>query len=83
MRKTAGISLFFFAGMLFARLSFADDSTRLLRVDHYVHVHSSVPVIAGQTTEIYVREVAQAGVAARGPAADRVALFVHGAGTPA
>lgn len=69
--------------LLVARFSSADDSARLLRVDHYVRVHSSVPVIAGQTTQIYVREVAQAGVALRGPAADRVALFVHGAGTPA
>jgi pimeloyl-ACP methyl ester carboxylesterase len=71
------------AGLLLAPFLFADDSARLLRVDHYVRVHSSVPAIAGQTTEIYVREVVQAGVALRGPAADRVALFVHGAGTPA
>jgi pimeloyl-ACP methyl ester carboxylesterase len=71
------------AGLLLAPFLFADDSARLLRVDHYVRVHSSVPAIAGQTAEIYVREVVQAGVALRGPAADRVALFVHGAGTPA
>jgi pimeloyl-ACP methyl ester carboxylesterase len=83
MRKTPRFLWFVFAGLLLAQLSFADDSARLLRVDHYVRVHSSVPVIAGQTTQIYVREVAQAGVALRGPAADRVALFVHGAGTPA
>jgi pimeloyl-ACP methyl ester carboxylesterase len=61
----------------------ADDSARLLRVDHYVRVHSSVPAIDGQTTQIYLREVVQAGVALRGPSGDRVALFVHGAGTPA
>jgi len=66
-----------------ASSSFADDSARLLRVDHYVRVHSTVPAIAGQTSAIYVREVVQAGIALRGPAADRVALFVHGAGTPA
>jgi pimeloyl-ACP methyl ester carboxylesterase len=71
------------AVLLLAGFSGADDSARLLRVDHYVRVHSSVPVIAGQTTQIYVREVAQAGVALRGPAPDRVALFIHGAGTPA
>jgi pimeloyl-ACP methyl ester carboxylesterase len=70
-------------GLLLAPFLFADDSAQLLRVDHYVRVHSSVPVIAGQATQIYVREVVQAGVALRGPAADRVALFVHGAGTPA
>jgi pimeloyl-ACP methyl ester carboxylesterase len=71
------------AGLLLAPCTYADDSSRLLRVDHYVRVHSSVPVISGQTTQIYVREVAQAGIALRGPAGDRVALFVHGAGTPA
>src|ERR1700685_4319349 len=83
MRTSARISLFFFAGILFARLSFGDDSARLVRVDHYVRVQSSVPAIAGQTTQIYVREVVEAGLGLRGPAADRVALFVHGAGTPA
>jgi pimeloyl-ACP methyl ester carboxylesterase len=68
---------------LSAAWSFADDSARLLRVDHYVRVHSTVAAIAGQTSQIYVREVVQAGIALRGPAPDRVALFVHGAGTPA
>jgi pimeloyl-ACP methyl ester carboxylesterase len=61
----------------------ADDSARLLRVDHYVRVHSTVPAINGQTSQIYVREVVEAGIALRGPGSDRVALFVHGAGTPA
>ena len=62
----------------------ADDGQKLLTVDHYVAVHSEVPVISGQTTEIYVREVVLAGAALRStPAADRVVLFVHGAGTPA
>ncbi len=61
----------------------ADDSARLLRVDHYVRVHSTVPTMTGQTAQIYVREVVEAGIALRGPAPDRVALFVHGAGTPA
>ena len=83
MRKTTRSSFFFVAALLLARLSFADDSTRLIRVDHYVRVHSTVPAIAGQTSQIYVREVVQAGIALRGPSSDRVALFVHGAGTPA
>jgi pimeloyl-ACP methyl ester carboxylesterase len=61
----------------------ADDSARLLRVDHYVRVHSTVPAITGQMSQIYVREVVQAGAALREPATDRVVLFVHGAGTPA
>jgi pimeloyl-ACP methyl ester carboxylesterase len=69
--------------LLAASVCFADDSARLLRVDHYVRVHSAVPSISGQTSQIYVREVVQAGIALRGPSSDRVALFVHGAGTPA
>jgi pimeloyl-ACP methyl ester carboxylesterase len=56
----------------------------LLRIDHYVRVKSTVPAMAGQYAQIYVREVVQPGVALRGaPAPDRVALFIHGAGTPA
>ncbi|MEO8100643.1 MAG: alpha/beta fold hydrolase [Acidobacteriota bacterium] len=56
----------------------------LLRIDHYVSVKSTVPAIAGQTTQIYVREVVLAGVGLHSaPAADKVALFIHGAGTPA
>lgn len=55
----------------------------LLRVDHYVGVRSTVPAIAGQLTEIYVREVVRPGVALRGAASKGVVLFVHGAGTPA
>src|SRR5438105_15592006 len=66
-----------------ARASFGDDSQRLLAIDHYVRVKSTVPAIAGQEVPIYVRERVLAGVAVRGAAADRVALFVHGAGTPA
>src|SRR5437867_2393066 len=65
-------------------VSFADDSERLLTLDHYVRVKSTVPAIAGQDVSIYVRERVQAGTALRRASnADRVALFVHGAGTPA
>ena len=83
MRKASRFLLVFVAALGLAQISFADDSARLLRVDHYVRVHSTVPAIAGQTSEIYVREVVRAGIALRGPGSDRVALFVHGAGTPA
>ena len=63
--------------------AFADDGERLLRLDHYVGVHSTVPSIAGQETTVYVREVVRAGTALRGKAsANRMVLFVHGAGTP-
>lgn len=63
-------------------LSAADDSQRLLTVDHYVTVQSTVPAIAGQAAQIYVRERVEAGTALRGAAANRIVLFVHGAGTP-
>jgi pimeloyl-ACP methyl ester carboxylesterase len=67
-----------------ARPSFGDDSDRPLTIDHFVRVRSTAPSMAGQTAQIYVRERVQAGPALRGlPAAERVALFVHGAGTPA
>jgi pimeloyl-ACP methyl ester carboxylesterase len=83
MPKTVRFSLFFVTALALAQFAFADDSARLLRVDHYVRVHSTVPAINGQTSQIYVREVVEAGIALRGPSPDRVALFVHGAGTPA
>jgi pimeloyl-ACP methyl ester carboxylesterase len=79
MRRLIAAFVFLAAG-----LSQADDGARPLTVDHYVRVRSTVPAIAGQTTQIYVREVVLAGSALRSPAsADRVVLFVHGAGTPA
>jgi len=61
--------------------TYADDSDRLLAIDHYVRVVSTVPAIAGQQARLYVRE----RVLARRPPAssDNVVLFVHGAGTPA
>jgi pimeloyl-ACP methyl ester carboxylesterase len=67
-----------------AQPSAREDSQTLLTIDHYVAHTSSVPSIAGQTAEIYVRErVKPATVLRRPPGADRVVLFVHGAGTPA
>jgi pimeloyl-ACP methyl ester carboxylesterase len=79
---------FFFAlTMLIPLLASAtrgDDSERLLTIDHYVTVKSTVPAIAGQPAQIYVRERVQTGTALRGAILpDRVVLFVHGAGTPA
>jgi pimeloyl-ACP methyl ester carboxylesterase len=75
-----------FAALLlaFAAVVSGDDGDRVLTIDHYVRVKSTVPAIAGQEVPIYVRERVLAGAALRGaPAGDRVALFVHGAGTPA
>lgn len=55
-----------------------------LSVDHYVRVRSIVPAIAGQISQIYVRERVLPGPGLRGAArAKGVVLFVHGAGTPA
>src|SRR5712664_2119476 len=62
----------------------AEDYDHVLRLDHYVGVRSTVPAIAGQTTPIYVREVVRAAGALRDRnIANRVVLFIHGAGTPA
>ena len=56
----------------------------VLTTDHYVKVVSSVPAISGQVAQLYVRERAMPETLAAGTnLADRVVLFVHGAGTPA
>ena len=61
-----------------------DDAQRLLGVDHFIRVTSTVPAIAGQPAQLYLRERVLAGTALRGRSFDdRVVLFVHGAGTPA
>ena len=53
-------------------------------VNHYVRVRSSVPAIAGQMAQIYVRERASAATIKGASSPERkVVLFVHGAGTPA
>ena len=51
--------------MLTVSLS-GDDSARLLTIDHFVRVKSTVPAIAGQQAQIYVRERVKAGIVARG-----------------
>ena len=73
-----------FVVVLLVGAAYADDSDRLLTIDHYVRVTSIVPAIAGQPAQLYVRERALAGGALRAASFnDRVVLFVHGAGTPA
>ena len=57
------------------------EARKILSVDHKVAVKSTVPAMAGQTAQIYVRERVAEGL--KNTAADRVVLFVHGAGTPA
>src|SRR2546422_8884119 len=67
-----------------ATVFLAEDSSQVLTIDHYVRVKSTVPSIAGQIAQIYVRERAKAATPLRSAnLAGRVVLFVHGAGTPA
>jgi pimeloyl-ACP methyl ester carboxylesterase len=81
--KIFALALGLLIGQASAQSACADDGDRLLRLDHYVSVKSTVPAIAGQTTAIYVREVVRAGTALRNRASDNpLVLFVHGAGTP-
>jgi pimeloyl-ACP methyl ester carboxylesterase len=69
---------------LLATALLADDGQKLLRVDHYVRVRSIAPSMNGQISQVYVREVAQAGAALRrNIGGSPVILFIHGAGTPA
>jgi pimeloyl-ACP methyl ester carboxylesterase len=62
----------------------AEDPEQVLLFDHYVRVRSTVPSMAGQTAQLYVRERSLPGTIARSAGlTDHVVLFVHGAGTPA
>ena len=55
----------------------------ILSIDHFVPVKSTVPALAGQTAEIYVRERrTEVAIQSVGSLADRVVIFIHGAGTP-
>ncbi|HEU0119396.1 MAG TPA: alpha/beta fold hydrolase [Bryobacteraceae bacterium] len=76
-------ALLAFALVVAGTIGWGDDAGKLLRADHYVRVKSIVPTIAGQTAQLYVREVSLSETVLRGKAADRVVLFIHGAGTPA
>lgn len=70
--------------ILAASSGYGQAGAPLLSVDHYVRVKSTAPDMAGQTAQIYVREVVLPGTALRGrPGPGNVVLFIHGAGTPA
>jgi pimeloyl-ACP methyl ester carboxylesterase len=59
----------------------ADD---VLTIDHYVAVKSTVPSIAGQIAQLYVRQRVKSDAASSsGNSNGRAVVFVHGAGTPA
>jgi pimeloyl-ACP methyl ester carboxylesterase len=78
------VTLVFASCFVFGQFASANDDEHLLTIDHYVSVHSTVPSVAGQITEIYVRERLHASEVLRAASlTDRVVLFVHGAGTPA
>jgi pimeloyl-ACP methyl ester carboxylesterase len=82
MLKTLTASLLVFAATVIPLRG--DDSERVLTIDHYVRVQSTVPAMGGQPAQLYVRERVLAGSALRGTVGpERVVLFVHGAGTPA
>jgi len=63
----------------------ADDSDRVLRLEHYVGVRSTAPAILNQVTPIYVREVARVSTVVSmnpGNSAKTLVLFIHGGGSP-
>lgn len=67
-----------------AQPSARDDGRTIVSIDHYVHQVSQVPSIEGQHTQLYMRERVRAAALSRAVNLEgRVALFVHGAGTPA
>jgi pimeloyl-ACP methyl ester carboxylesterase len=82
MRRKQSLFCAFLLGLA-CRAAVADDSERLLRIDHYVPVVSTAPSMPGQYAQLYVREVVLAATALRRPDPQGVLLFVHGAGTPA
>ena len=53
------------AFLALAGLFLGEDGRSLLTIDHYVKVRSTVPAMAGQTAQIYVRERVEAGTALR------------------
>lgn len=63
--------------------SVAAQPAGVLTVEHKVAVKSTLPALAGRTVELYVREKFSAATKVDAIPADRVVLFVHGAGTPA
>src|SRR4051812_31845722 len=82
--RHACAAAFVLAGSVVVATVSTNDGERILTIDHYIQVKSTVPAIEGQQVPIYARERVQAGTALRGGAgAGRIALFVHGAGTPA
>src|SRR5687768_4591828 len=72
-----------FAVALLTLATAAAQTPAILTFEHKVQVKSTVPALAGRTVDLYVRKRASASLKREAVAADRVVLFVHGAGTPA
>ncbi len=54
-----------------------------VQVDHFVPVVSTVPVMTGYVSQLYVRERLTADQQKESSMEGKVVLFIHGAGTPA
>ena len=64
------LSALLMSGMLAVaspQASIADDAEQLLTIDHRIPRVSTMPAIAGQTVELYVRERVQAATVLRSP----------------
>jgi pimeloyl-ACP methyl ester carboxylesterase len=83
MRNSRLLALLLLAagsGVLFAPSSFArDDSQQILTIDHHVAHTSTIPAIAGQQVQLYVRESVQAEALTQTSFTGRVVLLDHGA----
>src|SRR5438046_2138255 len=63
--------------------SVADDGDQLLTIDHVVPHVSTMPAIAGQPVQLFVRERIQAATALRSQSSmGKIVLYVHGAAVP-
>jgi pimeloyl-ACP methyl ester carboxylesterase len=84
MKSIVRVCLPMFAALVVSAIpGHAAETGKIVRTDHYVRVTSTAPSMAGQTAQLYVREVTTGAPPTAKSPANRVILFVHGAGTPA
>ena len=55
-KRVASCLLCAIAIFTFTQAAVADESSQVLTIDHYVSLRSTVPSIAGQVSQLYVRE---------------------------
>src|SRR5690606_29929893 len=73
LARLLGVAAVCIAGTCAAQASASDDGREILTIDHYVAHVSTVPAMAGETAQLYVRERVAAGTLARAAALeDRV-----------